>query len=257
MSVPLSEWLHAAFDFVFPAECQHCQGFLGDQRVVVFCRTCWDHIAYITEPTCPTCGDVNLQINSSHRSLCKHCAARIPSMDRTVAAVYYDDVVRTALHHFKFNHKTALGGPLVDLLLASLPDDIEIPRYHAVIPVPLYPTRQRQRGYNQSELLARYMAKRLNLSIMINNLRRIRPTGEQALIKGRDARRENVKQAFHVAYPAYVRGKSVIVIDDIMTTGATVNECARVLKKAGATSVLVLAVARRVLHPQTEYITPQ
>jgi predicted amidophosphoribosyltransferase len=92
---------------------------------------------------------------------------------------------------------------------------------------------------------------------MSNNLRRIRPTDEQALIAGRDARRQNVEQAFHITSPASVQGKSVIVIDDIMTTGATVNECARVLKKAGATSVLVLAVARRVLRSQTEYIISQ
>jgi ComF family protein len=174
-------------------------------------------------------------------------------MDRTIAAVYYDDVVRAALHHFKFNHKTALGGPLAELLLASLPNDMKFSHYHAVIPVPLHPSRQRQRGYNQSAILAKYVAKRMNVPIMSNNLRRIRPTDEQALIAGRDARRQNVEQAFQVTSPASVQGKSVIVIDDIMTTGATVNECARVLKKSGAASVLVLAVARRVLRSQNEY----
>ena len=257
MSAPLSEWLHATLDFVFPAECQHCRGFLGDQRIVVFCRTCWNHITPITEPTCPVCGDADLRINSSYHQFCKHCTARAPSMDRTITAVYYDDVARTALHHFKFNHKTALGRPLTQLLLTNLPDDIEFSQYHAVIPVPLHSSRQRQRGYNQSAILARYVAKRVNVPIMSNNLRRIRPTDEQALIAGRDARRQNVEQAFHITSPASVQGKSVIVIDDIMTTGATVNECARVLKKAGATSVLVLAVARRVLRSQTEHIVPQ
>ncbi len=247
----LSQWLHTALDFVFPAECQYCGKFLGDARVVIFCRNCWAQITPISHPTCPLCGDL-VSIEPSHLPagdvLCRHCRVLPPGMDRVFAASAYEHVVRTAIHQFKFAHKTGLGAPLAQLILTHLPQDFDSRRYHAIVPVPLHPKRLRQRGYNQSAILARELSKALRIPLVRHALRRVRQTGEQALIKERQSRHANIQGAFQATSPALVSSKALILVDDVVTTGATASECARVLKQAGAVSVLVVTIARRFLQ---------
>jgi len=245
--------MHVALDFVFPAECQYCGEFLGDARVLLFCRTCWEQIPVITEPTCSLCGDL---LPEKLLNLCKHCQSTPPSMDRVIAATYYESVVRTAIHQFKFCQKTGLGKPLGQLILSRLPANLDISAYQAIISVPLHPQRQRQRGYNQSTILAKEISKTLQIPLIRRNLRRIRQTDEQALLTDRKSRHVNIKGAFRLVDPSSVAGKAVIVVDDVVTTGATVSECARILKRAGAQSVIVLTIARRVLRPYSPLSTP-
>lgn len=251
MAFPFSGWFQTALDFIFPAECQYCRQFVGDDRVVLFCRTCWETISIIDDSVCPGCGRAypsSSGFGNTSQLLCGAC--RIPPLffDRVCIATEYEHVVKTAIHEFKFSKKIGLGYPLTQFLIRALPDDFDRETYHAVLPVPLHPFRQRQRGYNQSAILARYLAQHLRLPLVLNHLRRIRPTDEQALLKGRKARQENVKDAFQVVEPAALKEKNVVLVDDVMTTGATVNECAKALKGAGVKLVWVVALSRPVLR---------
>jgi ComF family protein len=153
-------------------------------------------------------------------------------------------VLQEAIHQFKFKHKTGLGKHLAQLMIDHLSEELAISQYHAILPVPLHKIRQRRRGYNQSAILAKHIARHYQIPLIVNNLVRIRYTDSQALLKGQKARQANVKNAFRVTHPTSLRDKHVILIDDVLTTGATVNECSKTLKEAGVKSILVFTLSR-------------
>lgn len=169
-------------------------------------------------------------------------------MDGVVAATTYDRVAKAAIHQFKFYDAVQLGTPLARLICQRLPPTIDVRAYHGIVSVPLHSGHQRRRGYNQAEILARIVAESVQLPLLRHALRRVRNTRQQARIVARHARHANMQDAFRVSDAAEVNGKALILVDDVVTTGATVSECARMLKQAGASSVLVLAIARRTLE---------
>lgn len=244
---PLFYWLQAALDFVFPAECTYCHKFSGDDRVAIFCQSCWDKIAIISGPVCPQCGQPyvsEVALQKTPHFMCGACRTRKIFFDRAVTTAYYETVLKEAIHQFKFNHKTGLGKHLAQLMIDHLSEELAISQYHAILPVPLHKIRQRRRGYNQSAILARHIARHYQIPLIVNNLVRIRYTDSQALLKGQKARQANVKNAFRVTHPTSLCDKHVILIDDVLTTGATVNECSKTLKEAGVKSILVFTLSR-------------
>jgi ComF family protein len=168
--------------------------------------------------------------------------------DRTIATAYYETVLKEAIHQFKFNHKIGLGKDLAQLMITHLSEELTLSQYHAILPVPLHKIRQRQREYNQSAILAKHIARHCKIPLMVNNLIRIRHTDSQALLEGQKARQANVKNAFQVTHPASLRDRHIILVDDVVTTGATVNECSKTLKKAGVKSILVFTLSRPDFH---------
>lgn len=176
--------------------------------------------------------------------LCGDCRTVLPHFDRVFSAAIYDGVMKEAIHQFKFSRKFGLGAPLAHLLLTQLQGKIEYSKYHAILPVPLHRSRSRQRGYNQAEILAKVVAKTHHLTLMTRNLIRVRRTAAQWQFSNKRERLENVKNAFQLRFPEQIRDKHLLLIDDIFTTGSTVNECAKTLKHAGAASVVVLTVSR-------------
>ncbi len=168
--------------------------------------------------------------------------------------------MKEAIHQFKFARKFGLGKPLAELLLRQLDGKIDYAAYHAILPVPLHHSRSKQRGYNQAEILAQNVAAAQRLVLMTQNLVRVRRTAAQWQFSSKRDRLENVKNAFHVRFPERIRGQHLLLIDDIFTTGSTANECAKTLKRAGAASVVVLAVSRAGLgqhSPSAETNAPQ
>ena len=151
--------------------------------------------------------------------------------------------MRTALHAFKYDQATALSADLVTLLQACVSTHFADVAFDAVTFVPLYPTRERDRTYNQARLLAEGVAERLDVPLLARGLRRVRPTPSQTNLNAA-ARRANVKGAFEALEPQWLEGRCVLLLDDVMTTGATLNECAGVLKRAGAAAVYVATVGR-------------
>jgi ComF family protein len=157
--------------------------------------------------------------------------------------VRFREGVKNWLHGFKYSNATHLASDFAKLLAAVVRVHYENERPDAVAYVPLFPVKERARTYNQARLLADALAGELQLPLMRGCLERVRDTGTQTHLTARQ-RAENVRDAFRVRHPEWVEGRHFLLVDDVMTTGATVNECARALKAAGAGRVLVVTVAR-------------
>ncbi|GAK55649.1 phosphoribosyltransferase [Candidatus Vecturithrix granuli] len=247
MCVALTSWLHVMLDFIFPARCVYCHHFLGDERVLIFCRSCWQTMPVITTQVCPQCGhpfSSPAALRYTPDFLCGMCRKSPPYFDRAFSAAYYDGVMKEAILQFKFQQKIGLGKPLVHELIAQIPNGLNLSDYDFFLPVPLHKTHQKHRGYNQAAILATYLARHYHVPLLLNNLVRIREIKAQSQVKGRQARKDNVKNAFRVREPQMIDKRRVILVDDVFTTGATVNECSKMLKQAGASVVLVLTLSR-------------
>ncbi len=239
---PMHPWAVAALDLVFPAFCPVCAASLGDGRRDPLCGACWGAIPRIAPPWCERCGLPLGGLSPGSPAVpatCGPCRADPPAWDWARAGAEYAGVVREAIHAFKFEGKRALARPLAALVREQANGE---PGGDAVLlPVPLARAREQARGFNQAALVAERLAEGSRRPVRPSWLVRVRPTAPQSDL-GAAERRANVRGAFAAA-PA-VAGRSVIVVDDVLTTGATAAECARVLRAAGAARVGVLTVAR-------------
>jgi ComF family protein len=243
LSRALRAWATAALDLVFPALCPVCAATLAERRRDPLCGTCWDRIARLSPPCCDRCGlpwRASIPpLASTDPLVCGACRIEPPDWDWARAGAAYQGVVRDAIHAFKFRGKRALAHPLAALIGEQWP-----PRagdVAALVPVPLGRPRERERGFNQAALLAERLAPGLGVAVRPRWLARLRDTRPQSDL-GAGERQANVRGAFEAR--ADVAGRHVVVVDDVLTTGATVAECARALRAAGASQVGVVAVAR-------------
>ena len=245
------QWLTAAVDLVFPPFCPICAERLGPGRRDPLCGRCWEGLERITAPGCVRCGLPFGEFAGDARSaggtdrsggICGACRHQQPAFAYARAAAHYGDHAREALHAFKFGGRRALAAPLGDLL-AELGSTLPLEAMDVIVPVPLHPRRERERGFNQSWLLARRVAAAWRVTARAEVLTRRVATAPQTAL-GADARRINVGGAFRVRRPELVAGRHVVLVDDIMTTGATAGACARSLRDAGAAIVGVVTVAR-------------
>jgi ComF family protein len=232
----------AALDLLFPAVCPVCEALLGAGRRDPLCGVCWESIERITPPWCDRCGRAlgsSIVAGAAAGSgLCGGCMVDPPVFDWARSAALYSGAVREAIHALKFNGKPPLARPLGALMLEACEAP---PGVTAVVPVPLGRARARERGYNQAALLAERVADGWSVPLRARWLVRRRDTPAQSELTAAE-RRANVRHAF-AASPA-VRGAHVVLVDDVLTTGATATECARALRAAGAATVGVLTVAR-------------
>jgi len=230
-------------DLILPARCRACHRTLRAETNPCFCPDCWDTVSRIDGPCCPRCGKPFASaaaLSHSPGHLCGDCRERSPKFDRAVSAGWYEGVLAEAIHLFKYRGKTLLTRPLGDLLLPAIK---RLPEADVLVPVPLHPSRLREREFNQALLLCDYLGAESGLPVIPDALERIRVTPPQIGLSHED-RRRNVRRAFVPKRPERLEGRRPVLIDDVFTTGATVNECARPLKRAGAESVFVLTVAR-------------
>jgi ComF family protein len=177
--------------------------------------------------------------------LCGACRRRAPGFDYARSAARYEDVMREALHAFKFRGRQALAAPLGELMVEATEGGLPVGVPTLVVPVPLHPRRQRERGFNQASLLARRVGRAWRVPVRDDALVRAVATPSQTELDA-PARRANVRGAFRVRRPDAVAGHHVLLVDDILTTGATLSECARCLREGGAATVGALTVARVV-----------
>ena len=238
-------WLSRTFrwllDLIFPPVCPVCQSlFDGQGKDLVICPACRKAIRPVHPPFCPRCG---LPYPSGKAHLCAPCLQerRYFAIHRTCAS--YEGALKEAIHRFKYEGVFPLRRVLGDLLQPTLK---AMRREHPVdvlLPVPLHIRRLRERGYNQALLLVRELSKRTGIPYQERALAKIKDTPVQISLKKRE-RGKNLKGVFQVTDQEAIQGKSIVLVDDVYTTGATVNECARALLKAGAKQVAVLTVAR-------------
>lgn len=220
----------ALVDTVFPPVCASC-GQVG----LLFCSTCRLEVRWIFEPVCAKCGRPQALPTGS----CLNCRNSSLPLEQSRAAVLYVDPVRTVIHRLKFDGFFALAQPLAELMLEAWPrwrHDFDL-----IVPIPLHPNRQRQRGFNQSELLVRELRKRLSWASHQSALKRNRWTRPQIGLSAPE-RRDNVDGAFE-ANPAVVNGKRVLLVDDVFTTGSTLTSAASALLDAGAATVTAYCLA--------------
>ena len=196
--------------------------------------------------SCRICGGL-VTAEARHDFVCEVCQTEPPAYEFARSAVLYGDPADQLIQDFKFRKATWLCDDLVDLLEGAVRAKLDFSAIDVVVPVPLHPSRERQRGYNQSALLAVALAKRLNRRADCRTLRRVRDTEHQARLSG-DARKNNLNDAFSVAKPEWIRGRTILLVDDVMTTGATLSHCASPLLKAGASRVWCATIARAVLR---------
>jgi len=247
----VKSWAVAALDLLYPALCPICSTTLGAGRRDPLCAACWDAIPRIDPPFCDACGAPFTTFAPfttvtprayGLAGLCGPCRTELPVWDYARAAARYEGPLRDALHALKFEKRRSLARPLGDLVLeqcgADLAADVD-----ALVPVPLGQARERERGFNQARLIAERLAASLDRHVKSGWLTRVRPTASQSDL-GAEERRANVRGAFVAS--ADVAGRHVVVVDDVLTTGATAAECCRALRQAGARAVGVLSVARVV-----------
>ena len=222
-----------ALDLLFPRWCVGC-GREGD----FICPDCRRSLPRVMPPLCPRCG-----LPRPSATLCPVCLGWQAEIDGIRAPFRFDGVMRQAIHELKYRNLRALAGLLAQLLNGYL---LEYPLpAQVLVPVPLHPKRLRERGYNQSYLLAKELGKLARLPVVDDCLFRERHSLPQARTSTVGERRGNVADAFTCRHQR-LEGKHILLIDDVSTSGATLDACARVLKQAGAASVWGLTLAREI-----------
>ncbi|HEY5648583.1 MAG TPA: ComF family protein [Nitrospiria bacterium] len=230
-------------DLVLPVECRHCKGRLKPGGSPFFCSGCWASLPRIGRNVCFSCGLPFASPAATFRTprhRCGDCRKKPPLFDRARAAGRYEGVLAEAIHLFKFQGKTFLKRPFGKLATTLLS---RFPPLDCVIPVPLHPERLREREFNQALLICDELVLPGGGRVIPDGLHRKRQTRPQIGLKALE-RRKNVRGAFVLKRPEAVRRKKVLLVDDVFTTGATAQECARVLKRGGAREVHVLTLAR-------------
>lgn len=234
----VKQFFTALLDVILPPICHVCHSFIPNAGTLHICPSCRDLLPLVSSPLCPICGVPFAGSGSDHR--CGECLTHPPHFDTAQAHFLYEGAIRDLIHSFKYNQLTHLRYPLALLALEGI-HHVHDPQL--IIPVPLHRSRLRQRGFNQAVLLGKVLSSQLSLPMMPDALIRTRPTEPQIDLSAAE-RRLNVKGAFSVSKPGAVAGKRILLLDDIMTTGSTMNECARELKNAGATMVIASTIAR-------------
>ncbi|MEW5806575.1 MAG: ComF family protein [Acidobacteriota bacterium] len=263
--------------FIFPSECPVCMEPLGEYHSRGICLDCWISIKVIREPVCMKCGipmksppdfmpaedsesgeaawceELEKVHNKTANRICGRCQTKRYHFDRALSFGEYSGTLREIIRLYKFGKKRYLSVPLAELLLKALKMEMkrrESSHFDLIIAVPLHRKRERARGFNQSFLIARHIGKKSGVDVGKQVIRRIKDSIPQSELPA-DKREKNVIGVFETKTLWKMRrnsrkkisGKRILLIDDIFTTGATISECSRVLKRAGAKEVFVLTIA--------------
>jgi ComF family protein len=227
---------------LYPEVCQLCKDEPATPREGFVGRKCWSQVRFIRPPLCDRCG-LPFEGDITTSFVCRNCHELKLHFTSARSAVVAKTVVREAIHRFKYSRALWFENFLADLVVREAAPVLRGQRWDFLVPVPLYSLKEREREFNQSALLARHLGRAVNIPCNEKILRRTIPTATQTHLK-RDARAANMKNAFAVRPGAQLSGQRIVLVDDVFTTGATTNDCARALRGAGAAEVCVWTVAR-------------
>ena len=233
---PLRTTLKAVLDFALPPRCPGC-GIIVDQPHV-FCSGCWSQIEFLGDGGCQSCG---LPLEGADADTCAACLTKPPRIERTRAAVAYDDLTRGLAIRLKYGRKVALARTMSRYMAPLLPS---ADSSALIVPVPLHRTRLWARGFNQATMIGRELSRLTGIGTSPMALERLRRTPSLRGLSG-SQRRRAVAGAFK-ADRAQVESRTIILVDDVLTTGSTAESCARALKRAGAARVELISWARVV-----------
>ncbi len=243
----IGEVLKPAVDLVYPPRCPLCGDAIAEQKGV--CAACWAELVIPSEPSCATCQRPMRNDAAADGIRCAPCMVNPPRHDGIAAATLYNDASRKLILAFKHGRRIALARMLATQMAARLP---ALEGDWLVVPVPLHRTRLWYRGFNQSALLAREMSKLLDQCLVVDGLVRTKRTKALGGL-GRKARERTLSGAISVdrRRSGVIEGNDIILVDDVLTSGATSDACVRALKKAGANRVLISCYSRVVSEAVT------
>jgi competence protein ComFC len=241
----LQELFSGLKELIYPNCCLGCRNRIpasGQQNLI--CSGCWDKIERNLPPFCAVCGR-HLTPEAITKNACPSCSTRKTNFyfDRAFSPCVYTGGVKKLIHEFKYSGKDYLGKPLGELMNTFI-RQYQFPIKHLdfIIPVPLHASRKRQREFNQAEILSQEIAREFNKKVLADTLIRVKPTKTQTELTFPE-RCQNVEKSFAVIKPELILDANLLLIDDVLTTGATANEAARCLKEAQAGKVLLLTLA--------------
>lgn len=240
----ISKLCSALLDLIYPRYCLICYTSLNNTNRKALCSECESKIEFINQNTaCPKCG-MDLGPYVEPETLCQECHNNPPRFTKAIAVARYEGIIRDIIHQFKYARQKVLLDELANLLIDKwLKVSDSLPHIDLIIPAPLYRKKLKERGFNQSELLAEKVHKATGIPLEINNLIKMQSTPDQASLNSSD-RKKNLIDVFEVTNPQSIKDKNILLIDDVLTTGATASEIARTLKKNGAKDVYVFVLAR-------------
>ena len=238
----LNEVLRNIADVIFPPRCLGCAEILPQQSLQTFCPACREKIRFITGSLCPICGMAFFD-SPAPDHLCGNCLENKPYFSLARAVASYETLILDAIHQFKYGHNISTGTALASFMAEFCFPDFDFTDYSLILPVPLHIRRLRERGFNQALILAKAIGEKHSIPVNFSLLKRRKFTLTQTGLDKKE-REKNIRGAFAVTDNAKTEGKNIILIDDVYTTGATINQCAKTLIKAGAGKVAVLTLAR-------------
>lgn len=235
----IQQFFETAITFLFPAQCKVCEKDIGLNSIPYLCVGCWDSLEIVTPPWCEICGIQNVE------GVCNLCATTPPRFGKLRTVAFYDAILQKIIHLYKFEKRRSLAKHLSYMMIKHQPKDCNFKEYDYILPIPLHKTRLRERGFNQSALIAQGISNELGIEICTNALVRSKNTTPQSSLT-RDARQSNIVGAFDIKNRNHIKGKRILILDDVFTTGATVNEAVNMLWNEDPVEIDVLTLARTV-----------
>lgn len=241
-SAPIQSWLKAALAFVYPEACQICGDERATPREGFVCASCWQQVRFIKPPFCERCG-LPFEGEITTPFECANCREMELHFRSARSAVAAAGVTLEVIHRYKYQRALWFEPFLADLLIREAAPVLRKEKWDWLVPVPLYPTKQREREFNQAERLARQLGVAVGIPVNARLLRRVLPTRTQTQLT-RQQRAANMRKAFVACDNVRLERAKIVLIDDVLTTGATTSACAQALMAAGAGDVCVWTVAR-------------
>jgi ComF family protein len=240
----LRAWLNAGLALVYPEVCQLCGAARATPAEGFVCGGCRAKVRFIERPFCERCGrPYEGEISGTFE--CPNCRDRELHFRQARSAVVAGETMLDVIHRYKYSRALWFEPFLAELLVDAAGPELAKERWDLIVPVPLYPARQREREFNQAERLANCLSAVTHIPVNKRLLRRVRPTCTQTVLS-RAEREENVRNAFATRRGQLMNGERIVLVDDVLTTGATTSACAKVLRTGGAGDVCVWTVARGI-----------
>ncbi len=244
MPAPLKTCLNAALHFLYPELCQLCKNERASADQGFVCEKCRSKVRFIQPPFCDRCG-LPYEGAITTQFECGQCREIDPWFATARSAVQAKNPVLEIIHKYKYNRALWFETILADFLVERARPELAKEKWDFIVPVPLHPTKQREREFNQAERLGARLSRATGIPMNARMVKRVVATKTQTLLS-RAERLANVRRAFALPDGTKLPGRQIVLVDDVLTTGATTSACARVLREAGAAKVCVWTVARGV-----------
>lgn len=238
----MKNFLKKITQIIFPNQCLYCNSLIREEGL--FCNCCWQKLQFITDPKCKICSHA-FEFLVEESMICAKCLANKPSYDKVITIFRYNPIIKKIISDFKYRDNIYLAKKFAKLFLNKLHEDINDIDF--ILAVPLHKKRLRKRKFNQAIILAKELNKLIGKKLYYDLLEKVKNTVPQANLTKKQ-REKNLIGAFilNKKYKNLVKDKTILLVDDVMTTGSTIENCAKILKKHQAKKVIVLTIAKRV-----------